>query len=71
MLKVISPQAAVDRLEEAGFHTNKNRIEAGLRQGVYPFGAAIKLKEYVYEVYSSLLEKWIAERSENNKIEGA
>lgn len=64
MLKVISTQATVERLEEVGFRTNKTRIEAGLRQGVYPFGVAIKLKEHVYEVYSSLLEKWIAERDD-------
>lgn len=68
MLKVISTQAAVDRLEEVGFHTNRTRIEAGLKQGVYPFGSAIKLKEYVYEVYSTLLEKWIAERDDGKVV---
>ena len=47
-----------------GFNTNVNRLNAGLRQGVYPFGCAIKLNEYVYEIYSTLLDKWIAERSE-------
>lgn len=67
MLNVISTRAAAERLEQAGFHTNQRRIEAGLRQGVYPFGVAIKLKEYVYEIYSTLLEKWIAERSEGGE----
>lgn len=54
----------MERLKAAGFNTNVNRLNAGLRQGVYPFGCAIKLNEYVYEIYSTLLDKWIAERSE-------
>ena len=64
MLRVISSVEAVERLKAAGFNTNVNRLTAGLRQGVYPFGCAIKLNEYVYEIYSTLLDKWIAERSE-------
>lgn len=64
MLKVLSTKEAVERLREAGFETNINRLNAGLRQGVYPFGCAIKMKEYVYEVYSTLLDQWIKERSE-------
>ena len=64
MLRVISSVEAVERLKAAGFNTNVNRLNAGLRQGVYTFGCAIKLNEYVYEIYSTLLDKWIAERSE-------
>lgn len=64
MFKVISSAEAVERLKAAGFNTNVNRLNAGLRQGVYPFGCAIKLNEYMYEIYSTLLDKWIAERSE-------
>ena len=64
MLRVISSAEAVERLKAAGFNTNVHRLHAGLRQGVYPFGCAIKLNEYVYEIYSTLLDKWIAERSE-------
>ena len=64
MLRVISSVEAVERLKAAGFNTNVKRLNAGLRQGVYAFGCAIKLNEYVYEIYSTLLDKWIAERSE-------
>lgn len=67
MLKVISSKEAVARLRAAGFDTNINRLNAGLRQGVYPFGCAIKLSEYVYEIYSTLLDKWIAERSDGGE----
>ena len=51
MLRVISSAEAVERLKAAGFNTNVNRLNAGLN-------------EYVYEIYSTLLDQWIAERSE-------
>lgn len=65
MMKVITVDEAVKRLEEVGFHTNKARIQAGLKAGIYEFGKAIPMKEYVYEIYSTSLDKWIEERSEN------
>lgn len=62
--KIISAGEAVKRLNAAGFKDiNYNRLCAGLRQGLYSFGIAILLKEYVYEIYPALLDKWIAERS--------
>lgn len=70
MLKVISSKEAVERLNAAGFKTNVSRLNAGLRQGVYPFGCAIKLNDYVYEIYSTLLDKWIAERNDRSQEEG-
>ena len=67
MLKIIKVKDAVARLREAGMDTNVQRIEAALRQGnVYPWGAAIKMeRQWVYEIYSVLLEKWVQERSED------
>lgn len=62
--KIISAKQAVERLNAAGFSdVNYNRLCAGLRQGLYSFGIAIKLSDYVYEIYPTLLDKWIAERS--------
>lgn len=62
--KIISAMEAVKRLNDAGFKDiNYQRLCAGLRQGLYDFGIAIHMKEYVYEVYPTLLNKWIAERS--------
>ncbi len=63
MMKLISSKEAVAKLEAAGMHTNVSRLQAGLKQGVYPFGHAILLKEYVFEIFDELLDKWIKERS--------
>ena len=63
MMKLISSKEAVAKLEAAGMHTNVQRLQAGLKQGVYPFGHAIQLKEYVFEIFDELLDQWIAERS--------
>ena len=35
----------------------------GLQQGVYSFGVAIKSTQWIYEIYDTLLYKWIEERS--------
>lgn len=69
MVKLISSKEAVDRLERAGMHTNVNRLQAGIRNGLYPFGIAIKLKEYVYEIYDKKLEEWISERDDGKPAE--
>lgn len=64
--RVIGTAEAAKILREAGFDTvNVPRLNAGLQQGVYPFGVAISLTKdkYVYEVYPILLYKWIEERS--------
>lgn len=43
MLRVISSVEAVEQLKAAGFNTNVNRLNAGLRQGVYPLGVPLSL----------------------------
>lgn len=63
MMKVISVKQAVNKLAEHGFRITPVHLGAGLQQGVYPFGVAIKLHEWVYEIYDTLLDKWIEERS--------
>lgn len=66
MIKAISVQEAQKILEEHGYKVTVARIEMGLRQRVYPFGEAVEMKggSFVYAVYTTLLQKWIAERSE-------
>lgn len=66
MIKAIQPKEAQKILEEHGYKVTVARIEMGLRQRVYPFGDAVEMKggSFVYAVYSTLLEKWIRERSE-------
>lgn len=66
MIKAISPATATKILAEHGLEITVARLEMGLRQKVYPFGEAVEMKggRYTYTVYSVLLDKWIAERSE-------
>ena len=65
MMKVITIQQACKILKEYGFSVSPAHLGAGLQQKVYPFGVAIKMTEWVYEIYDTLLMKWIAEREEN------
>ena len=66
MIKAISVREAQKILEEHGYKVTVARIEMGLRQRVYPFGEAVEMKggSFVYAVYTTLLERWISERSE-------
>ena len=62
MIKILSVAETCRILNEHGMSITPERLRAGLQQGVYPFGVAIKLKEYCYEIYSNLLYKWVQER---------
>lgn len=66
MIKAITVREAQKILESNGFKVTVARIEMGLRQRVYPFGDAVEMQggSFVYAVYSTLLERWISERSE-------
>ena len=66
MIKAISVREAQKILEKHGYKVTVARIEMGLRQRVYPFGEAVEMKggSFVYAVYTTLLQKWISERSE-------
>lgn len=61
-MKVISVNTACKILREHGFSVSPAHLGAGLRQRVYPFGVAIKMSDWVYEVYETSLMKWIEER---------
>ncbi|MBR1862893.1 MAG: hypothetical protein IJ806_02230 [Ruminococcus sp.] len=64
MMKVITVNQACRILAEHGHKVTPTHLGAGLQQGVYPFGVAIKMTHWVYEIYDVLLMKWIAEREE-------
>ena len=66
MIRAIQPKEAQKILEANGFKITVPRIQMGLRQGVYPFGDAVEMPggTFVYAIYTTLLERWIAERSE-------
>lgn len=64
MIRVISLKEACRILNEHGFSISPAHLGVGLQQKVYPFGVAIKMTEWVYEIYDVLLQKWIDEHSE-------
>ena len=64
-IRAIKPKQAVQILAEHGMKITENKLDMGLRQGVFPFGDAIEMhSEWDYIIYEHLLRKWIAERSE-------
>lgn len=50
------------RMSEMGIKTSPEKIRAMIDEGKYPWGVSCKLKERVYEIYTVLFEKWLAER---------
>ncbi len=40
-------------------NTNPRFIRYGLQQGVFPFGFAVKLKQWAYVIYEDKLLQWI------------
>lgn len=66
MVKVIKPKEAAQILKEHGYTITEARLDMGLRQRVFPFGDAVEMPggEWSYAIYTSLLDRWIAERSE-------
>lgn len=65
MIRAIQVKEAVEILKAHGFTVTVNRLNMGLRQGVYPFGDAVEMPggSWVYAIYTTLLYKWIEERS--------
>lgn len=60
---VLTTEAAVIRLREAGMKISRETLRAGLEQRVFPFGDCVRAeKSPVCWVYRRLLEDWIAER---------
>jgi len=67
-LATITPEAAAQRLRNLGMKISGETMRAGLIQGVYPFGIAIKTEtSAVFQVFPRLLDQWIAERIQEEK----
>ena len=62
-INVISTKRACEILAEHGVKTDPQKLGLGLQQKVYPFGVAIQMGRWVYEIYEHLLYKWIEERA--------
>lgn len=65
LIRAIKPKEAVQILRAHGFTVTEVKLDMGLRQGVFPFGDAVEMPggEWSYTIYTTLLERWIAERS--------
>jgi hypothetical protein len=49
-------------LRAHGMKVGQATLADGIEQGVYPFAVCIKRKTRVFEIYTALVYKWIAER---------
>ena len=62
-LKPLTVAETLDvRRNTYGMKISQPTLEAGIRQGVYPFGVCIELDRCVFQIFASQLYKWIDER---------
>lgn len=61
-IETLTVKEAVDELRALGMSITPERLAAGIRQGVFPFGAAVQLNQMTVEIYKVLFDKWINER---------
>lgn len=64
-IPTMTPEQAANRLRELGMRTSPARIRQGIRDGVYPFGVAIRVSDrrIEYEIYGKQLDDWIEQRA--------
>lgn len=63
-IKVLSTRQACEMLNAAGVPIDPQKLGLGLQQRVFPFGIAIKSREWSYQIYDRQLREWIEERTE-------
>lgn len=63
MMDIIGLNQTCEILRQHGMKAYPEKIGAGLQQGVYNFGTAVKLREWTYDIYKPLLMDWIRARS--------
>ena len=65
MIKTMTLQECMEHLRAHGLSVSQDTLANGIEQGVYPFGlCVIGGKRRVFQIFSNLLDKWIAEREE-------
>ena len=65
MIKTMTLQECMEHLRVHGLSISQDTLANGIEQGAYPFGLCViggKLR--VFQIFSNLLDKWIAEREE-------
>lgn len=63
VIPTIKPEEAVERLRDMGMTISVPTLKQGIKDGVFPFGAAVQNKDCRYYVFTVLFDKWIKERS--------
>lgn len=59
-IRTLTANQAAKRLRDAGLGMATLTLEAGLEQGVYPFGVCILAgKQRVFQISAKKLEEWI------------
>lgn len=61
-LKPITVEQTIEILHSFGWGIGRERMCAGLEQGIFPFGFCIVDKQKNYTIFSAPLMRWIAER---------
>ena len=65
MIKTMTMQECMDHLRAHGLSISQDTLVNWIEQGVYPFGlCVIGGKRRVFQIFTNLLDKWIAEREE-------
>lgn len=65
MIKTMTLQECMEHLRAHGLSISQDTLSNGIEQGVYPFGlCVIGWQRRVFQIFTNLLDKWIAEREE-------
>lgn len=65
MIETMTLHQSSKYLRDKGLILCSDTLADGLEQGVYPFGVCIRTdRSRVFQIFSNLLDKWIAEREE-------
>lgn len=68
MIETMSAAQAAEVLRAEGMRISPGKIRLGVEQGVYPFGDSVRMeKGPECTIYTSLLERWIAERQSDKE----
>ena len=69
IVKTMTTKEAVDLMRQAGIKTSVERVQAGIQQGVYPWGEFIQMAGPTYTIYSRLFFEWLEARGERKGME--
>ena len=62
-IKVISVTEAARIMTEHGYPMNPQKLRVGLQQKAFPFGVAINMKQWEYDIFEWQLLKYLDERA--------